>query len=185
MGMTYFRRLRMEFDLSDTFPEPASVPPQYQLLPFSEQLIREHAAAKFHSFRCELDANVFPCLGRRDGCLRLMREISRRTTFVPEATWLLRYRESPGSPSQPVGTIQGLSLDRWGAVQNLGIEPTHRGHGLGTLLLARAAEGFRSTGLLRMHLEVTTDNTAAVRLYERLGFRRVRVVYKAAEVAGA
>ncbi len=34
-----------------------------------------------------------------------------------------------------------------------------------------------------MHLEVTTDNTAAIRLYERLGFKRVRVVYKAAEVA--
>jgi hypothetical protein len=36
-----------------------------------------------------------------------------------------------------------------------------------------------------MHLEVTTDNTAAIRLYERLGFHRAKVVFKAAEVAGA
>ena len=35
-----------------------------------------------------------------------------------------------------------------------------------------------------MHLEVTTDNTAAIRLYERLGFKRAKVVFKAAEVAG-
>lgn len=184
MGLTYFRRLRMELDLSDSLPEP-EVPPQYQLLPFSEELIREHASAKFYSFRCELDANVFPCLGRRDGCLRLMREISRRNAFVPEATWLLRYRGAAEGPAHPVGTVQGLNLDNWGALQNLGIEPSHRGHGLGTLLLARAAKGFRRAGLMRMHLEVTTDNTAAVRLYERLGFRRARVVYKAADVAGA
>ena len=32
---------------------------------------------------------------------------------------------------------------------------------------------------------LTTDNTAAVRLYERIGFRKAQVVYKAAEVAGA
>jgi ribosomal protein S18 acetylase RimI-like enzyme len=48
-----------------------------------------------------------------------------------------------------------------------------------------AARGFRSVGLSRMHLEVTTDNTAALRLYERLGLRRTKVVYKAAEVAMA
>ena len=186
MGLTYFRRLRMELDLSDPVPVPVpEVPPQYQLLPYSDSLIREHAAAKFSSFRWELDANVFPCLGRRDGCLRLMREISRRSAFVPEATWLLRYRGGADAPAQPVGTVQGLSLEKWGAVQNLGIDPSHRGHGLGTLLLAHAAQGFRRAGLRRMHLEVTTDNTAAIRLYERLGFRRARVVYKAAEVAGA
>jgi ribosomal protein S18 acetylase RimI-like enzyme len=39
--------------------------------------------------------------------------------------------------------------------------------------------------LKRMHLEVTTDNTAAIRLYERVGFKKAEVVYKATEVAGA
>ena len=55
---------------------------------------------------------------------------------------------------------------------------------LGSMLLARAAQGFRDVGLRQMHLEVTTDNTAAIRLYERQGFKRVHVVYKAAEVVG-
>ncbi len=185
MGMTYFRRFRMEFNLSEPLPEPPPVPSRYELLPYAEELIREHAAAKFQSFRQELDANVFPCLGHRDGCLRLMREIAGRTGFVPAATWLLRYRDPADGCSQPIGTIQGLQADGWGAVQNLGIEPSHRGQGLGTVLLRQAARGFRQAGLSRMHLEVTTDNTAAVRLYERLGFRRTNVVYKAAEVAGA
>lgn len=185
MGMTYFRRFRMELSLAEPLSAAVPLPPAYELVAYHDDLLREHATAKFHSFREELDANVFPCLGRRDGCLRLMREITARAGFVPEATWLLRFHDPAAGPPQPVGTVQGLRADDWGAIQNLGIEPSHRGRGLGTALLTEAARGFRRAGLRRMHLEVTTDNTAAVRLYQRLGFRRADVVYKAAEVAGA
>jgi ribosomal protein S18 acetylase RimI-like enzyme len=187
MGMTYFKRYRMEFDLRDWRAREIVLPPGYELLPFQESLIRDHAVAKHNSFREELDADVFPCLSRRDGCLRLMREISHRGDFVPGATWLIRHREIyQGKPQTlPVGTIQGLAIDGWGSIQNLGIDPAHRGKGLGSILLSQAAVGFSAAGLEKMHLEVTTENTGAIRLYERLGFRRARVVYKAAEVAGA
>jgi len=189
MGMTYFKRYRMEFDLHDWTVGELFVPSGYELLPYAPELLREHAVAKYNSFRQELDADVFPCLSRRDGCLRLMREITSRRDFVPAATWLVRFREPSGegqtSPPLAVGTIQGLASEGWGAIQNLGIDPAHRGRGLGSLLLSKAAAGFRDAGLLRMHLEVTTENTGAVRLYERLGFKRSSVVYKAADVAGA
>lgn len=184
MGLTYFKRYRMELDLQGRVIDRPPLPPGYELLPWSDDLGREHATAKFESFRWELDANVFPCLGRRDGCVRLMREIARRASFVPEATWLLRWRDGQGPPAA-IGTVQGLRCDQWGAIQNLGVARPHRGRGLGTLLMAHAALGFQQVGLLRMHLEVTTDNTAAVRLYERLGFRRAKTVFKAAEVAYA
>jgi ribosomal protein S18 acetylase RimI-like enzyme len=173
----------MEFDLTKPMIEARQLPHRYELVPFSEDLLREHATAKFQSFRQELDSDVFPCLGRRDGCLRLMREIVSRASFIPEATWLLRFRDDRGR-FQPIGTIQGLQLDGWGAIQNLGVEAAHRGRGLGSILLYRAGGGFRSVGLTRMHLEVTTDNISAIRLYERLGFKRTQVVYKASEVAG-
>ncbi|MFG0262027.1 MAG: GNAT family N-acetyltransferase [Novipirellula sp. JB048] len=185
MGLTYFKRFRMEFDLLTPPAEEPSPPAGFELLPFDEELIRDHATAKYRSFREELDTNVFPCLGRRDGCLNLMREISGRVYFVPEATWLIQYRPTPGGRAEPAGTIQGLQLDGWGAIQNVGVAPEYRGRGLGAILLSRAAAGFRAVGLTQMHLEVTTDNTAAVRLYERFGFRRAKVLYKAAEVAGA
>jgi len=183
MGLTYFKRYRMELELDEEIFSAPNCNTSYELVPYDEDLLREHAVAKFQSFRQEMDANVFPCLGRRDGCLRLMREITRRGGFVPEATWLLRYRETLSGVPEPIGTVQGLQSDNWGAIQNLGIARLHRGRGLGTMLLLKAALGFRQAGLRRMHLEVTTDNTAAVRLYERLGFRRAKVVYKAAEVA--
>ena len=183
MGLTYFKRFRMECDLRTSLANPRQVPVGYELLPYRQDLLREHATAKFESFRSELDVNVFPCLGRRDGCLRLMREITSRSTFVPEATWLLRYRDDRGR-WQPVGTIQGLDLEGWGAIQNIGIADGHRGKGLGSILVMKAAAGFRQVGIHRAHLEVTTENTAAIRLYERLGFKQAKVVYKAADVAG-
>jgi len=37
--------------------------------------------------------------------------------------------------------------------------------------------------LPRAFLEVTAENVGAIRLYQRLGFRNVRTVYKAVEVA--
>jgi ribosomal protein S18 acetylase RimI-like enzyme len=81
--------------------------------------------------------------------------------------------------------VQGLDQEGWGAIQNLGVSREHRGLGLGSLLVHQALVGFRSIGLKRMHLEVTSDNTAAIRLYTRLGFCRAKTVFKAAEVAGA
>ena len=46
MGLTYFKRFRMEFDLSDSVPQSLVVPLGYELLPYSSELLREHAIAK-------------------------------------------------------------------------------------------------------------------------------------------
>lgn len=184
MGLTYFKRYRMQLDLRQHELVAPELPPHYELLDWNDSLLRQHAAAKYESFRLEMDAYVFPCLGRREGCLRLMRDISRRGNFVPEATWLIRAQLEDGQ-IVPVGTVQGLRGDGYGSIQNLGIAAAHRGSGLGTILLARAAAGFVSAGIARMQLEVTSDNTAAVRLYKRLGFRTIRTVFKAADVAYA
>lgn len=187
MGLTYFRRYRMELKLNEYSVDVLADSYEamgYELVGYDDDLIREHAQAKFQSFRNEMDSNVFPCLGRRDGCLRLMREITARATFVPGATWLIRFRERPGGRPLPVATVQGIEQDRWGSIQNLGVIPEHRGRGLARFLMHRAAIGFRAAGLMKMNLEVTTSNTPAVALYERIGFRRAKVVYKACEVAG-
>ena len=102
------------------------------------------------------------------------------------ATWLLEYRTDVTEEVEYCGTVQGIrDKNGFGAIQNLGITPPHRGHGLGTYMLFHALHGFHRAGLRRAYLEVTAQNTGAVRLYRRLGFRKVRTVYKAAEVAFA
>ena len=82
------------------------------------------------------------------------------------------------------GTIQAIrdNMNR-GSIQNIGVTPEHRGMQLGTFLIYRAMQGFLSEGLQAGTLEVTAQNTKALRLYERLGFRVTRTVFKAVEVS--
>ena len=185
MGLTYFKRFRMELDLRGRDFSGIRLPAQFRFVPWDKSLVEAHAEVKFHSFRDEIDSNVFPCLGEYAGCVRLMEEIVSKPGFLPAATWLLKSVDEVGVPHY-CGTVQGV-IDRngMGSIQNLGIVPEQRGHGLGTALMQRALIGFQQANLRRAFLEVTAQNSGAVRLYKRLGFSRARTVYKVSEIAYA
>lgn len=184
MGLVFFKRYWMELDLRRWSPEAVRLPEGYSLLPWHPDLLESHAQAKYESFREDLDAVVFPCLGQHEGCRRLMEEIARSQGFLPEATWLAVFCDEVRRVPVPCGTIQGIvDAKRRGAVQNLGVVPEHRRRGLGRALLCRALQGFQQAGLERAGLEVTAENAGAVRLYRRVGFRHVETLYKASIAA--
>ncbi len=60
-----------------------------------------------------------------------------------------------------------------GHVLNLCIDPEHRRQGHGSYLLRRIIQSARRLGAGTLYLEVRPSNKAALRLYERLGFREV------------
>jgi hypothetical protein len=173
MGITYFKRFKMETDLR-ALPPVRHLPDGYFWVPWAADLLDLHAAVHHEAFCRELDCTLFPSFGDLWGCKHLLREICTKPGFVPEATWLVACEEGC------CGTVQGVveSLG-YGSIQNLGIAPDHRGRGLGASLLLQALHGFRERGLSRVCLEVTADNAGAVRLYQRLGFRRMKTLYKA------
>lgn len=175
MAITYYKRFRMEVDLDGPLA-PSLLPEPFTWTIWDESLLECHAEVKYLSFREEIDSHVFPCLGDRHGCQRLMREIRRKPGFLPAATWLI------GCPEGYCGTIQGV-MDRGpiGAIQNVGVVPAYRGRGLGRALIRKALLGFRQAGLHRAYLEVTAENVAAVRLYRDVGFRRAKTLYKAVD----
>ncbi|HEX6961085.1 MAG TPA: GNAT family N-acetyltransferase [Lacipirellula sp.] len=182
LNLRYHKRFQMELDLRRWRRQPVGLHPDYRLRSWSEDLIREHAEAKFHSFRHELDAQVFPCLGELESCLRLMQEIRERDGFVPEATWLAQYVGAGPHRVEPCGTIQAIRISRARAnIQNIGVTPHHRGRGVAAALITTAISGLHHVGVTRVALEVTAVNDTAVRLYRRLGFRTVKTVYKAVE----
>lgn len=183
MDLTYFKRYRMEINLAGRDLTPRPAPAGYRLIPWDPTMLDAFAEAKYQSFRQELDVNVFPCLGQRDGCRRLMNEIVCKPGFLPEATWLLTYSRTSWGKRECCGTVQGVR-DRstgLGSIQNVGIAPMHRNAGLGTILLLHSLQGFRRAGLTRVYLEVTAQNEGAIRLYRRMGFVNVKTVYKAVE----
>jgi ribosomal protein S18 acetylase RimI-like enzyme len=169
----YFKRYKMEVELTG-LPLP-EVPPGYRWMAWQGALIDAHAEVLSQSFGNELDAEVFPSLGDRNGCLSLLTEIARKSGFLPGATWLL---VDPGD--LPCASVQGLQ-DRqgYGAIQNLGVVPSHRCRGLGEATLLQALHGFRRAGSGRAVLEVTAGNDSAIRLYRHLGFRSRKTLYKA------
>lgn len=177
MKISYFKRFKMEAELADVPPVPP-LPAGYSWVPWDDALVEAHADAKFICFQDEIDATVFPSLGSREGCLNLMKEIRKKQGFLPLATWLIACADGYCATVQGVRERTGL-----GAIQNLGVIPSHRGQGLGSALLLKALDGFIRSGLGRAFLEVTTQNDAAVRLYRRHGFRCRKTVYKAVEVA--
>ena len=171
MSLTYIKRYRMEIDLTRPLYPPPPLPAGYAARPWHDSLLEVHAETKLRCFRCELDAHVFPSLGHIDGCLRLMRDITAGDCFVEGATWLIEYRAQAGAAPEFCGTIQGVRCrPGLGAVQNVGMVPAHRGRGLGSHLVYRSLRGFQEAGVPRVSLEVTANNTGAIRLYRRLGF---------------
>ena len=184
MSVTYFKRYRMQIDLREQVVPGDELPEGYRLYRWDPALIGGHAEAKYQSFRYEVDANVFPCLGDLNGCRKLMHEISCKDGFLPQTTWLMGYAAGDIRATTYCGTIQGIHDQRGvGSIQNVGIAPDHRGRGLGTHLLMHSLAGFFALGIRQVTLEVTAQNEGAIRLYQRMGFRTVRTVYKTSRVA--
>ena len=175
MAITYYKRFRMEVDLDRPVPPPF-LPPSFWWVGWQEGFIDHHAEVKFLSFRDEVDSMVFPCLGDRLGCQRLMREIRRKPGFLPAATWLIACEEGY------VAAVQGVTDRGWvGSIQNLGVVPSFRGLGLGRALVRQCLGGFRGAGLRRACLEVTAENASAVRMYREAGFRKAKTLYRAVD----
>lgn len=191
MGLVYYKRYRMEVDLArfarwaEKRPHWSRLPPDYRLLAWSTQRLEAHAEAKYQSFRTEIDSTLFDSLATPAGCQRLMEDICLKPGFSPEATWLVEYSGVSHKP-EVCGSIQGVrATPRFGAIQNVGVTAEHRGRGLGRVLVTTALQGFLQCGLRRAYLEVTADNFPAVQLYQRLGFRQVKTLYKSVKVAYA
>ncbi|MFN9751060.1 MAG: GNAT family N-acetyltransferase [Planctomycetota bacterium] len=185
MTTTYFRRYCMQIDLRNGWtPRSLSpLPPGFELWPWKESLREAHARAKYESFREEMDTNIFSCLGNEEGCRRLMRDISFRDGFLPEATWLLVHHSAERKTGVPCGTIQAIRTGpRVASIQNVGVSPAFRGRGLGSWLVNHSLQGMHRSQFEFGQLEVTASNLGAIRLYERLGFHRLKVVHKSTDV---
>jgi ribosomal protein S18 acetylase RimI-like enzyme len=70
--------------------------------------------------------------------------------------------------------LTSFVADQVGHITQLCVNPQMQGKGLGYELLREAVNALRIYGARRVSLTVTASNAAAVRLYQRCGFREVR-----------
>lgn len=76
-----------------------------------------------------------------------------------------------------VGFILGVVERAYEArILILTVEESLRNRGIGSQLVRQFMERFRRSGVRRIKLEVRVSNTAAIHLYERLGFERKKAL---------
>ena len=160
------------------------MPPGYRLLAWHPDRLADHAEAKFLSFRHEIDADVFSCLGDSDGCFKLMEEISDTRRISARSNLAGRMYNGDGTNDRVLRHDPGRPR-----FAPPGWHPKHRHHAAtsapraGFRAIFAALAGFQQVGLPRAYLEVTAQNEPAVRLYRNLGFVRTKTLYKTVEFA--
>lgn len=97
----------------------------------------------------------------------LAAELAKNTT----ACWLLDGPATDARSTVAYACFQVL-LDE-AELLRIAVDPAARRQGLAHKLLTHGLEQLRQRGVQTCHLEVRADNTAAVGLYERLGFQTV------------
>ena len=65
---------------------------------------------------------------------------------------------------------------RW-HIDNIAVHPDFRGRGMALNLLNAVFDYYNQRGAMRFTLEVDTTNAPAIKLYEKLGFRRYSTLY--------
>lgn len=115
------------------------------------------------------------------------------TTELTDAWWSLADERMLATPASARAVLTGsaeqifltASLDGrpaararlafgsgWGGIYAVATAPEARGRGLASTLLGYAAQTASDHGASSLHLQVSADNSAAIALYEKLGFTR-------------
>lgn len=81
--------------------------------------------------------------------------------------------ESSGGAAEVLGYAVLWCVVDQGELANIAVRPELRGRGLGARLLDEVLAAARRRGVTQLYLEVRDSNDAALRLYERFGFREV------------
>jgi ribosomal-protein-alanine N-acetyltransferase len=80
------------------------------------------------------------------------------------------------------GAIAGYALvftaktRDWARLYALGVDPVYHRLGIGRALLENAIAHAKSLDKKRLFLEVRIDNSAAIALYEKFGFRKIALI---------
>lgn len=105
------------------------------------------------------------------------REFLRERLALRESVIFLAERHSEGNV-EPVGLMQlypgfsSVAARRLWILNDLFVDSSARGQGIGRALLEASREYARLTGACRVTLSTAADNTLAQGLYEDFGFRR-------------
>jgi len=175
-GFSRHPRVFMNFDIG-RHPQASlpTLPPQFEIRPWSEDEYQSAAALITASYRGHVDSDINDQYRTLAGSLRFLNNIVRFPgcgTFDPQASFVVLERRTR--------TLIGLILCSQvrpdvGHITQVCVLPECRSAGLGEAMLAASTKNLRGRGFRFISLTVTEANDRAIALYKRIGFESTRV----------
>lgn len=74
------------------------------------------------------------------------------------------------------------TFDRYAFLGFMYVEPDYRGKGINSLIIKKLTEWSEKKGLKEVRLQVYSDNIAAIKAYEKVGFKKILTEMRLTEV---
>jgi ribosomal protein S18 acetylase RimI-like enzyme len=150
---------------------PASLPPDFSMIPWESQHDSEAAQLLYVSYRGHVDAEINDQYTTPEGSARLVETILHHRgcgEHLPQASQVAVHR-----PSGKLAAVLALTSVRptTAHIPQVAVAREFQGHGLGSAMMQQSFRALAQRGFREVSLTVTDSNDGAVRLYERLGFQ--------------
>jgi ribosomal protein S18 acetylase RimI-like enzyme len=173
-GFRLYTRQFMLLDLNKKVETPRATNSALRVDRWNDRYMEACAKLIYLAYANHVDGDINDQYRSRNGALRFLKNIILLPgcgQFVPGASFVVRH---PGS-EELVGTVLTSEVSPGvGHTTQLCVQPGFQGHGLGRMLMQTSVEALRAQKFRELTLTVTSENRAAVNLYEKLGFTTIK-----------
>jgi len=180
-GFAMYQRNFMLLPLAEARVDPEPVGSGLRLDLWDDRWFEPCANLIQSAYTGHIDAEINDQYRTEAGALRFLKNIVILPgcgAFQPHASFVVR-TTGPGS-TRPEGDLVAVALNSCvshgvGHTTQICVLPQYRHLALGRRLMAASIQALRSARCHALSLTVTAQNARAVRLYEQIGFRTVKV----------
>jgi ribosomal protein S18 acetylase RimI-like enzyme len=173
-GFRLYTRQFMLFDLLKKSEAMPSTNSGLRIDRWNDRFFEPCAKLIYLAYANHVDGDINDQYRSRNGALRFLKNIILLPgcgQFLPSASFVLRH---PGSDDLAGAVLTSEVSPGIGHTTQICVQPGFQGHGLGRMLMLAAADALRAHKFRELTLTVTSENRAAVHLYERLGFSTIK-----------
>jgi ribosomal protein S18 acetylase RimI-like enzyme len=173
-GFRLFTRQFMLLDLQKHTAPRSNAYAGMHLDRWNDRFFEPCAKLIYLAYANHVDGEINDQYRSRAGALKFLKNIILLPgcgQFVAGASFVLR---QPGSDELIAAVLTSEVSPGVGHTTQLCVLPGYQGHGLGRMLMQTSGDALRSMKFRELTLTVTSENYAAVQLYEKLGFVAIR-----------
>ena len=170
-----YPRQFMLLPLKEWTGEAAPLPSGLRLERWDDRYFEPCARLIHAAYAGHIDSEINDQYRNESGALRFLKNIILLPgcgQFRADASFVVR---PPSSERLVAAVLTSCVSHGVGHTTQICVLPGYQGQGLGKRLMAAAVQALRSTRFHALSLTVTSANTSAVKLYERLGFHTVKM----------